>query len=268
MTRPIVRRRAGLLFAVAYAAFAVLVIAAFAAQFQSAPLPGLENRPWIWRLVVASIVLSVAGWIGMLAFGRRTIERVGVEGLATIGLIAGMQFAISYTSVILNTILRPLFGPFSTFVTGPGDEGLPCLLLAALIVLLPRPGTLMLNYATLFVLACIFGGSFGLVPILFVTVSIVLGECILAAARVTTGSELKLPGDRPPPGVVWRVGATIGLVNAAPLLVQYGLFQVFYRLEFATWFIAASVLIPGFLYGAIGGAIGVQLGYRLRRTAR
>lgn len=268
MIQPLLRRRAGLLFAVAYAALAVLVIAAFAAQFQSAPPPGLAGRWWIAWLVALSFVLSITGWICTFVFGRRTIEHAGVEGLATIGLISGMQFAISYTSVILNTILRPLFGPFSTFVTGPGDEGLPCLLLAVLVVLFPRPGTLMLNYAALFVLNCIFGGSFGLVPILFVTVSIVLGEGILAAARVTTGSVLKQPGDRPPLGAVWRVGATIGVVNAAPLLVQYGLFQVFYRLEFATWFIAASVLIPGFLYGAIGGAIGVRLGYRLRRTAR
>ena len=268
MTQPLLRRRAGLLFAVAYAALAVLVIAAFAAQFQSNPPLGLANRPWIWRLVVASIVLSVAGWIGMLAFGRRTIERVGVEGLATIGLVAGMQFAISYTTTIVGSVLRPLFGPFVIFVTGPGDEGLPCLLLAALIVLIPRPGTLMLTYATLFVLNCIFGGSFGLVPILFTTISIALGETILAAARVTTGETLRRPADRPAPGAVWHVGATIGLVNAAPLLAQYGLYQVFYRLEMPTWFIAAAVLIPGFLYGAIGGAIGVQLGYRLRRTAR
>ena len=268
MTQPIVRRRTGLLFALGYAAFAALVIAAFAAQFQSAPPLGLADRPWIWRLVVASIGLSVAGWIGMLAFGRRTIERVGVEGLATIGLMAGMQFAISYTTTIVGTVLRPLFGPFSIFVTGPGDEGLPCLLLAALIVLLPRPGTLMLTYATLFVLNCIFGGSFGLVPILFVTVSIVLGEAILAAARVTTGQTLRRPGDRAPPGAALHVGATIGLVNAAPLLAQYALYQVFYRLEFATGFIVAAVLIQGFLYGAIGGAIGARLGYRLRRIAR
>jgi len=262
------RRPAGLVFGLAYAILAALAAATFAAQFQSAPPPGLADRPWIWRLVVASIVLSVAGWIGMLVFGRRTIERVGVEGLATIGLISGMQFAISYTSVILGTMLHPLFGPFVIFVTGPGDEGLPCLLLGALVTLLPRPGTLMLNYATLFVLNCIFGGSFGLVPILFATVSIVLGESILALSRVTTGDVLKQTGDQPPQGAVWRVGATIGIVNAAPLLVQYGLFQVFYRLEFATWFILAGTLIPGFLYGAIGGAIGVRLGYRLRRTAR
>ena len=262
------RRRAGLLFGLAYAILAALVAATFAAQFQAAPPLGLADRPWIWRLVVTSIVLSVAGWIGMLVFGRRTIERVGVEGLATIGLISGVQFAISYTSVILGTMLHPLLGPFVIFVTGPGDEGLPCLLLGVLLTLLPRPGTLMLNYATLFVLNCIFGGSFGLVPILFVTVSIVLGESIFAIARVTTGGVLEQTGDRPPPGAVWRIGATIGVVNAAPLLVQYGLYQVFYRLEFATWFIAAGVLIPGFLYGAIGGAIGVRLGYRLRRTAR
>ncbi|HUY88277.1 MAG TPA: hypothetical protein VMV10_06060 [Pirellulales bacterium] len=120
MTQPLARRRTGLLFVLAYAALAALVTATFAAQFQASPPPGFADRPWIWRLVVLSISLSLAGWIGMLAFGRRTIERVGIEGLATIGLAAGLQFAISYTSTIVGTILHPLFGPFVIFVTGPG----------------------------------------------------------------------------------------------------------------------------------------------------
>ncbi|HEV7226448.1 MAG TPA: hypothetical protein VGN42_27330 [Pirellulales bacterium] len=252
----------------AYAALAALLAATFIAQFRANDLPGLQDRPWILRVVVASLVVSVAGWIGVFWFGHRVIERAGVEGLATIGLIAGIQFAISYASTIAGSMLRPLLGPFTIFATGPADEGLPCLLLAVLIVLLPRPGTLMLTYLTLFALNCIFGGSFGLIQLLFVTVSIALGETILALARITTGTSLQEPAAMPPRGVVLRVAVTIGLVNAAPLLVQYCLYQALYRLEFATWFIVAGTLVPGFLYGAIGGAIGARLGYRLRRTAK
>jgi hypothetical protein len=252
----------------AYAALALLLAATFIAQFQANDAPGLSDRPWILRLVAASLVVSAVGWIGVFLYGRRVIERAGVEGLATIGLIAGMQFAISYASTIAGTMLRPLLGPFTIFATGPADEGLPCLLLAVLIVLLPRPGTLMLTYFTLFVLNCVFGGSFGLIQLLFVTVSIALGETILALAGITTGTSLQQPSAQPPLDAVWRLAVTIGLVNAAPLLAQYGLYQVLYRLEFATWYIVASTLINGFLYGAIGAAIGAQLGYRLRRTAR
>lgn len=268
MTTPLARRRSNSLLSLAYVALAALLAATFIAQFQANDLPGLKDRPWILRVVVASLVVSAAGWIGVFWRGRRVIERAGVEGLATIGLIAGIQFAISYASTIAGSMLRPLLGPFFIFVTGPADEGLPCLLLAVLIVLLPRPGTLTLTYLTLFVLNCIFGGSFGLIQLLFVTVSIALGETILALARVTTGPSLQQPAATPPRGVVLRLAVTIGAVNAAPILVQYCIYQALYRLEFATWFIVASTLIPGFLYGAIGGAIGARLGYRLRRTAR
>ena len=268
MTTSTIPRRSGLLPGLLYAAGALLLAATFVARFRAHDLPGLEDRPWVVALVVASIVLSVLGWIGISLVGRRVIAETGIEGLATIGLIAGLHFAVSHTAVIVGTMLRPLFGPFVIFIAGLGDEGIPCLLLAVIITLLPRPGTLMLTNLALFTLNCVFGGMFGLIQLLFVTVSIALGEMILAAMGVTTGDTLKQPRAKPPASIVWRMAITIGMLNAAPLFVQYCIYQVLYRLQYATWFIVAGTLIPGFLYGAIGGAIGTLLGFRLRRIAR
>lgn len=262
------RRRTPLLLSLLYLGLVAALASTFIAKFRANDLPGLQDRPWVMAVVVVSLALSAAGWIGVALAGRRVIDSVGIEGLATIGLISGLHFAVSYTAALFGTMLRPLFGPFVIFVTGLGDEGIPCLLLAVIVTLLPRPGTLMLTNLTLFILNCVFGGSFGLIQLLFVTVSIVLGEGILAAMRVTTGASLRQPGAKAPLPVVGRMAVTIGLVNAAPLLVQYCLYQVMYRLQFATWFIIAGTLIPGFFYGAIGAAIGTLLGYRLRRVAR
>ncbi|HVX64439.1 MAG TPA: hypothetical protein VHC19_27700 [Pirellulales bacterium] len=262
------RRRTPLPLSLLYVGLVAALAWAFIAKFRANDLPGLQDRPWVLGLVIASLAISAAGWIGVALVLRRVLDAVGVEGLATIGLISGLHFAVSYTAVLFATMLRPLFGPFVIFVTGLGDEGIPCLLLAVLITLLPRPGTLMLTYLTLFTLNCVFGGSFGLIQLLFVTISIALGEGILAAMRVTTGESLRQTGASPSPAIVWRMAVAVGLVNAAPLLVQYCVYQVMYRLELATWFIAAGTLIPGFLYGGIGAAIGTLLGFRLRRIAR
>ncbi len=268
MNFPTARRRTPLLLSLLYLGIAAALASAFIAKFRANDLPGLQGRPWVVAAVVASLALSAIGWIGVALVGRRVMESVGIEGMATIGLISGLHFAVSYTATLFGTMLRPLFGPFVIFVTGLGDEGIPCLLLAVVVTLLPRPGTLMLNYLTLFTLNCVFGGSFGLIPLLFVTISIVLGETILAATGMTTGASLRRTGASPSAAVIWRMALTIGVVNAAPLAVQYCLYQVMFRLEFATWFIVAATLIPGFLYGAIGSAIGTLLGFRLRRIAR
>jgi hypothetical protein len=141
-------------------------------------------------------------------------------------------------------------------------------LLAVLLTLYPRPGTLMLSHLASFVLNCVFGGFFGLITVLFVTLSIVLGEGMLALARVTTGPSLIEPRVTPSASIVARLALGVGLANALPFPAQYGFSMALYRMPYETWYIVAVTLVPGMLYGAIGAAVGTHLGYKLRRTAR
>ena len=60
----------------------------------------------------------------------------------------------------------------------------------------------------------------------------------------------------------------IGVANGLSMYAQYSLIQVFYRLYFAGWYVAAVAVVTGLVYGAVGGWLGASLGFRLRRTAR
>ncbi len=195
------------------------------------------------------------------------MRSLGNQGLATIGLISGLHFAVSYASVIAGYAIGAVLGPFYVFVAGVTDEGVPKLLLAVLVVLLPRPGVVALSMLTVFVLNGLASGQFGLVSVLFVAASIVLNEGLLAMFGITTGTGSARAGINSRASLIARVALAIGLANGAKMYVQYCLFELLYRLEFAAWYVAAVTLVPGLLYGTIGAGLGAALGYRLRRTA-
>ena len=262
------RRQSNCLAAVGYGALLTILAVVFAAQFAADDLPALRDRPFVLGFVIVCLGLSLAGWVAIAVLGRRVVEQIGTQGLVTIGLVAGLHFVVTYTSLIANMALRVLLGPMAIFITGIADEGIPCLLLAVLLTLYPRPGTLMLTHMASFVLNCVFGGFFGLMTVLYVTVSIVLGETALALMRVTTGTRLREPRPRPDANIVWRVALGVGLANALPFPAQYGFSMALYRAHYPSWFIVAVTLGPGLVYGLLGAAVGTRLGYKLRRTRR
>lgn len=234
----------------------------------TAPLEVVRGN-WITSAVVlVSLAVSVFAWIAFFTWGRTTLGRFGTEALATIGLVSGLHFVVSYVSRIGGNILAGVTGPFYIFIAGLGNEVLPSLLLAVLIVLVPRPGTWTLSSLAVFLLNAMFTGQIGVVDVLFVTVSIVLGETLLALFGVTTSGTLRRPSPKASIRAVLSLTLAIGAANAMTLYAQFCLIQVLHRLFFAAWYVAAVSLFTGFVYGAVGAACGTLLGYQLRRTVR
>ncbi|MEZ6069801.1 MAG: hypothetical protein R3C10_05870 [Pirellulales bacterium] len=159
------------------------------------------------------------------------------------------------------------------FVSTVGSEGVASMLLAAVVVIRPLPGTALLSIATVFLLNALFSGQFGVVGIWMVLISVGCFEIGLWVFGVTrhaaapAGSATCGTGTPGPATcrLAPRVAAAIGLANAATLLGQYCIVQEMYRLFFADWYVAAVVLITGLGYGAAGAALGTALGARLRR---
>ncbi len=232
------------------------------------PLEVLRGDPLVSSVAALSAALSALVWLALALFARKIVKRTGLEGLTTIALIAGLYFGASYTSRLAGDVLAAVTGPFYVFFAGVGNEGLTSLLWATLIVLLPRGGTILLASLVVFLLQAIFTGQFGVVDLLFVSVSIALAEIALALAGVTTGTSFARPRAEPSAGQIARVAMALGCANAVTLFAQYCLIEVLHRLYFATWYVASVSIVTGLVYGAIGAAIGVRFGFRLRRTAR
>jgi hypothetical protein len=223
------------------------------------------HDPFRAAVALISLLGSLAGWLVWLTWGRRAVRRIGIEGLCVIALFAGLHIAVSYASRIGGYVLWAILGPFSVFLAGIGNEGLTSLLIAATIVLVPRPGTFLLSSATVFLINALFTGQFGIVDLLFVTISIVSAEVLLAGLGITTGRQMA-DSHAASASIVLRLAIAIGVANMATLYAQYCIAAVVYRLEFDGWYLAALSLVTGLLYGALGAAAGTVLGFRLRKT--
>ena len=158
-------------------------------------------------------------------------------------------------------------GPFANFFSEVVGEGIPALLIATLVVLYPKPGTLMLAYLTHFLYGRILR---------FVRAD---GGRFLDRKHLRERGSFGVPssdrGDRNPTprgrltvGMVVRVALAIGVAKAISRASQWSLNQVMFRLQFPMWYIVADSLVVGLVYVSLGAAAGVVLGYSLRRTAR
>lgn len=180
--------------------------------------------------------------------------------LTTIAVLAALHFAVSFAARMAGGVLYVFLGPWSTFVDGIGGEGIPCLLLAVTIALVPRVGTATYAILTVWLLNAIVSGTFSMTSMVQVSVSVVMHESILALSGVTLGSRRRA-------GEVVRVALAVGLANAAVLYAQFFIAIKLYDLQFPMSFVHQVSLVTGFGYGAIGAAVGAAWGRRLRRTA-
>lgn len=231
------------------------------------PLDVIRGDAAVSISVLAALVGSLIAVLLVAWRGRRVVAGIGVEGLATIGMMAAVQFAAAYVFRIGTHVLAGLLGPFAIFVTGLGNEGVSGMLMAATITLVPRVGAASLTLATLWLLNSLFTGQFGLVDIEFVILSCLACELTLALLGVTTTSQIRRPARHAPWSMVLRVALALGSAKALALYLDLCLVQVLYRLYFAPWYVLAVALCVGLGYGATGAAAGTVLGYQLRRTA-
>ncbi|MBS0210702.1 MAG: hypothetical protein JSS27_17300 [Planctomycetes bacterium] len=189
-----------------------------------------------------------------------------VERLTAVALVAAIHFVVSYVSLLINTILFALLGPYSIFFSGVFDQGVQALLLAVVLVLFPRVGTASLQMATVFLLNGVFSASLNISSLVLISGSIALHEAILWLAGVTRLPALREARPAPSGSIIVRVAVSIGLCKAITVLVQYLISMTLYRLQFSPSFIAA-VTLATLVYAAVGGAAGVPLGYHLRRAS-
>jgi hypothetical protein len=188
--------------------------------------------------------------------------------LSTIAMIAAIHFVVSFVARMAGTaIFGLLAGPFAVYLDGIGGEGIPCLLMAVIVTLIPRVGTATLTIATVWLLNGIVSGSFSVSGILLVGVSIVAHELILLLFGMTKMRREPTTLANANGWLVVRTALAVGIANALALYIQFAVTMRLYDLKFAPWYVDSVALWNGFVYGAIGAAIGTRWGFQLRKTA-
>lgn len=271
------RRWAAIGWTVAFVVFAApLVLQSLALQSMQTSATDAETTLLLRRstlLVLASLLVTTLTTAVLAIYWNRVVRRIGNAGLATIAMMAGMQFSVAYAARLIGSLAGALLGPFYIFVDGVGSKGLTCLVLGALVALLPLPGVMALELITVFVLNAITTGTLGLVALLFIAITIALHESLAVALGVTIGRDRPALGETSASltRVTWsfaiRVGLTIGLAQCLSLLAQYEMSMALFRLHFDVWYKVSVSVITGLVFGGVGATCGAFLGGRLRRVA-
>jgi hypothetical protein len=216
-----------------------------------------------WEPIITTFIASLLGLTALgffLSRPREIMDRFKTRNLVMIALFGTVSFAaINLPMTILWELSHAIFGPFSFLFTGLFNEILLYMLIASLVVLIPKPGVISLFMMVRFLLGGFITGSF--TPITFITLSVnaVILELLLYTAGIT--------GKNPAPDNRFRMGILCGFADMASSYVSFSVWMVLYRLFYSDWYITANILIDGFLYTFIGTWFGISLGNRLKKVA-
>jgi hypothetical protein len=206
--------------------------------------------------------LAGLAWAGTRL--RRWLEASSTTDLMTIALFGSAMFLVGAASDLLAMGIGAVFGPFAPLLTGLVADVGRYVLLAALVTLLPRPGTLTLALLTGWLLRGLSTGGFTPVDVLYNGISICLCEGFAWLAGLTRGGAWRDAGTLSR----WvRLSLGFGGASALGALTNLWLNIVLFRLFFADWYMALEVLVPGFLYTVLACRIGADFAASLRRVS-
>lgn len=214
-------------------------------------------------LTLAAAVLVFGGLAVAARYRRLLFAALKTRWLITITLFGAVCFAaVNVPATLLGEVLHVLLGPLAFLATGMFYGVVLYMLVAALVVLIPRPGVVALLFAVRMLLGLLAFGHASPVALLLSGSQAVLLESFLYLTGITAARA----GGEAAGG--WRRCLLMALAcSAADGISTYlnlHALSFLYRVFYADWYIYAAVAVNGVLYSGIGGFCGVALGKKLR----
>jgi len=203
-----------------------------------------------------TLLTSVAGLLWTATTLPKWLRRASTTDLMVNALFGTALFVVSSATDVLAMSIGAMLGPFSSLFSGLLYDAGRTVLLATLLHLQPRPGTLALSILCSWLGRGVLLGSIGLPDLIHTGTAIALGEGFAWLAGLTRGKPLGR----------WRLSLGFGLSNALLTLCGLWLHMVLYRLSFADWYIAMQVGLPGFLYVVLACQLAVPFARSLREV--
>jgi hypothetical protein len=211
----------------------------------------------------ASLLVFLGGVALVVTRLRRWLEAAATSELMTIALFGSATFLVGTAADLVAMGIGAVLGPLSSILTGLLSDLGRYTLLATLISLLPRPGTLTLAILTGWILRGFTVGAFAPVDLLYTGTSIAFAELFAWAAGLTRGGAWR----DEPLGARWaRLSIGFAGASVATILAALWMHIILYRLFFADWYIALQVLVPGLLYTTLACRVAAGFAASLRRV--
>lgn len=222
-----------------------------------------RGSTWVSVGFGLTLLFGLLGTAFALRYVPRWLRTFRTADLTTIAVFGTLAFVVAAATAVVGSAIAAVLGPFSGFVTGLVNDALRQALLATLIVLLPRPGTATLFLVVGWLMRGIALGGFAVDDLLFLGSRILFLEALLFTVGLSRGTAWR---DAPVFSRWLRLSAgfaTASLLSQAAVLVGS---MVLYRLYYADWFVAATLLGPGFGYDLIACGFAVGFAESLRRV--
>jgi len=215
-------------------------------------------------------LLAFAGGVGLTVRRvRGWLDAAATSELMTIALFGSALFLVGTAADLLAMGVGAVLGPLSSVVTGLVSDLGRYTLLATLITLLPRVGTLTLAILTGWFLRGFTTGSFAPVDLLYTGTAIGIAEAFAWLAGLTRGATPAARGAWRDEGPTARwARLSVAFAGAAVCTTLAGLWMhiVLFRLFFAPWFMLLQVLVPGLLYTVLACRVATGFAASLRRV--
>lgn len=218
------------------------------------------------RAALGFALCLVAATVGVTWTARRLrgwLEASATNDLMSIALFGAALFVVGTASDLLSLGVAVALGPFGTLLTGLVQDVGRTALLATLLTLLPRPGTLALALWTGWVGRSLTTGGFSPVDVVYTGAAVAWAEGLAWVAGLTRGGGWREEG-----ATRARLRLVVAFAGAGVLTTLSGLWLhvVLYRLFFADWYLAMQALVPGGLYAAVAAWMAWPFAASLRRV--
>ncbi|MCG3151647.1 MAG: hypothetical protein GEEBNDBF_00924 [bacterium] len=213
--------------------------------------------------LLAMCLLTVLTGAALALTWQRLLASTDAGTLMSLALLAALLAGGGLTIGAANLVLAAVLGPFNVFVGEMAGEVWTAGIITIAIRLRPRPGTFTLLYLTQALLRGILAGQLQILDLLIYGTAIGLTELLLWVSGVTVGAAAK---SRFSLTFGLRLILALALADAVGTWVQLAIGMGLYRLQYAEWYLVATVLITGFGFTLLGAAGALPLSRELRRT--
>lgn len=218
-------------------------------------------------IVLMGVLIAVAGVFILCHRWRRLLACMKTRWLITIALFGSTSFAVvNVPATLLSDVLHLLLGPMSFLITGMFNGVILYMLIAALVILIPIPGTVALLFAVRMLLNMLIFGHASPTLFLFYAIQAALLEFCLYFARMKTSSRNDIEAGRLRLPSLLLLPIACAVADGVSTFIHLHTLAFLYRLFYADWYIGANVLINGFLYTSVGAGCGIILGNQLKRV--
>ena len=206
---------------------------------------------------------------GSIAWFRRLpllMKAMKVEYFTIIAMFGVISFVVvNLPSKLLWGISHIVLGPLGILVTGFFSVICMSALTIALLILLPKPGTVTLFITVKFILSTLLFGQISLLSFVVNGITCILLEGLLSIGKFYPHLSRLNAGEMPPLKHMVLLVAGFGLAKMLLAFIDLQAMSLLYRMYYAEWYLWMNAIVNGFVYTVIGTISGIWLGRLLSK---